>query len=86
MAAHSSLLARRIPMDRGAWWAIKESMWSQRVRLDQLTLLLALERERIQPPRQTFTSHPEATQDFTLSEQLHGFICPKEPGSTHSGS
>ena len=21
MAAHSSILARRIPMDRGAWWA-----------------------------------------------------------------
>ena len=32
--------------------------------------LLALQRERIQPPRQTFTSHPETTQAFTLSE-LH---------------
>ena len=61
-------------------------MGSQRIQLDQLTLLLALEREKIQPSCQTFNSYPEATQAFTLSEQLHGFICPKEPGSTHSGS
>ena len=29
MATHSSILAYRIPMDRGAWWAT--SMGSQRV-------------------------------------------------------
>ena len=30
MATHSSILARRIPMDRGAWWTT-QSMGSQRV-------------------------------------------------------
>ena len=30
MATHSSILAWRVPMDRGAWWAI-QSMGSQRV-------------------------------------------------------
>ena len=33
MATHSSVLAWRIPMDRGAWWAI-QSMGLQRVRHD----------------------------------------------------
>ena len=32
MATHSSILAWRIPMDRGAWWA--NSMGSHRVRHD----------------------------------------------------
>ena len=32
MATHSSILTWRIPMDRGAWWAI--SIGSQRVRHD----------------------------------------------------
>ena len=26
MATHSSILARRIPMDRGAWWAIVQGV------------------------------------------------------------
>ena len=26
MATHSSILARRIPMDRGAWWATVNSV------------------------------------------------------------
>ena len=30
MAIHSRILAWRIPMDRGAWWAV-QSMGSQRV-------------------------------------------------------
>ena len=32
MATHSSILAWRIPMDRGAWWAY--SLWGYRVRHD----------------------------------------------------
>ena len=36
MATHSSILAWRIPMDRGAWWAI-QSMGSQRVRHNWVT-------------------------------------------------
>ena len=33
MTTHASILAWRIPMDRGAWWAI-QSTGSQRVRHD----------------------------------------------------
>ena len=33
MATHSSILAWRIPMDRGAWWAIGDGMAKSRTRL-----------------------------------------------------
>ena len=33
MAAHSSILAWRIPMDRGAWWAIVHEVAKSQTRL-----------------------------------------------------
>ena len=82
MATHSSLLAWRIPMDRGAWWATKESMGSQRVRLGQLTLCLHCKERGFSH----LAKHSLLTQrPHRLSLSL-SFICPKEPGSTHSGS
>ena len=32
MATHSSILAWRIPMDRGAWWAIVHGVAKRRLR------------------------------------------------------
>ena len=29
MATHSSILAWRIPMDKGAWWATVKKSWTQ---------------------------------------------------------
>ena len=37
MATHSSILAWRIPMDRGAWWAIVHSVTKSWTRLKRLT-------------------------------------------------
>ena len=39
MATHSSILARRIPMDRGAWRATVQSTEKSRTRLKQLSPL-----------------------------------------------
>ena len=33
IATHSSVLAQRIPMDRGAWWAIVHSITKSRTQL-----------------------------------------------------
>ena len=33
MAAHSSVLARRIPMDKGAWWATVHGVAKSQTRL-----------------------------------------------------
>ena len=38
MAAHSSLLAWRIPVDRGAWWATVHGVTKSRTRLKQLSI------------------------------------------------
>ena len=34
MATHSSVLARRIPMDRGAWWATVHGVAKSQTQLD----------------------------------------------------
>ena len=36
MATHSSILAWRIPVDRGAWWATVHKVSKSRTRLKQL--------------------------------------------------
>ena len=38
MATHSSILAWRIPMDRGAWWARVHAVTQSWTRLKQLTM------------------------------------------------
>ena len=38
MAAHSSLLAWRIPMDRGAWWATAHRLSESQILLKQLSM------------------------------------------------
>ena len=38
MATHSSILAWRIPMDRGAWWAIVHRVAKSQTRLKQLSV------------------------------------------------
>ena len=38
MATHSSILARRIPMDRGAWWAIVHGVAKSWTWLEQLSM------------------------------------------------
>ena len=40
MAPHSSLLAWRIPVDRGAWWAIVHGVRKSQTLLSDFTLLL----------------------------------------------
>ena len=40
MATHSSILAWRIPMDRGAWWVTVYRVAKSRTRLKQLNLPL----------------------------------------------
>ena len=42
MATHSSILAWRIPMDRGAWWAIVHGGHKESDMTEQLTLSLLL--------------------------------------------
>ena len=37
MAIHSSILAWRIPMDRGAWWAAVHSVPKRQTKLKQLS-------------------------------------------------
>ena len=37
MATHSSILAWRVPMDRGAWWAAVHGATQSRTRLKQLS-------------------------------------------------
>ena len=37
MATHSSILAWRIPMDRGAWWAIVHRVAQSQTQLKQLS-------------------------------------------------
>ena len=37
MATHSSIVAWRIPMDRGAWWATVPGVAKSRTRLKQLS-------------------------------------------------
>ena len=37
MATHSSTLASRIPMDRGAWWAAVHRVAKGQIRLKQLS-------------------------------------------------
>ena len=37
MATHSSILASRIPMDRGAWWATVRRVAQSQTRLKQLS-------------------------------------------------
>ena len=38
VATHSSILAWRIPMDRGAWWATVHGITKSQTRLKQLSL------------------------------------------------
>ena len=38
MATHSNILAWRIPMDRGAWWAIVHGVAKSQTRLKQLSI------------------------------------------------
>ena len=40
MATHSSMLAQRIPMDRGAWWATIHGVSKSRTRLSDFTYSL----------------------------------------------
>ena len=42
MAAHSSILAWRIPMDRGAWWATIHRVAKSHTRLKQFSTQHAL--------------------------------------------
>ena len=42
MATHSGILAWRIPMDRGAWWAIVHSVTKSQTRLSNFTFFLSL--------------------------------------------
>ena len=42
MAIHSSILAWRIPMDRGAWWAIVHEVAKSRTQLSDLHFPLLL--------------------------------------------
>ena len=43
MATHSSILAWKIPMDRGAWWAIVHGVTKSRPRLkDEAQLITAI--------------------------------------------
>ena len=38
MATHSSILAWRVPMDRGAWWATVYGVAKSQTRLKQLSV------------------------------------------------
>ena len=40
MAAHTSILAWRIPMDGGAWWATVHEVTKSRTRLSNFTFFL----------------------------------------------
>jgi len=40
MATHSSVLAWRIPVDRGAWWAIVQRVARSRTQLNYSTTLV----------------------------------------------
>ena len=42
MATHSSILAWRIPMDRGAWWATVHGVAKSRTRLSDFTFTFFL--------------------------------------------
>ena len=52
MATHSSILAWRIPMDRGAWQAIVYGVTKSRTQLKQLSMRIRLSHdgEQWQPP------------------------------------
>ena len=38
MATHSSILAQRIPMDRGAWWATVHRVTKSQTQLERLNM------------------------------------------------
>ena len=40
MATHSSILAWRIPMDRGAWWATVHGVAKSQTQLKRLSIIL----------------------------------------------
>ena len=42
MATHSSILAWRIPMDRGAWWVAVHGVTESQKRLTRLTMWMRL--------------------------------------------
>ena len=46
MATHSSILAWRIPMDRGAWWAAVPGITKRQTRLKGLSMRAHLELRR----------------------------------------
>ena len=55
MATHSSILAWRIPMDRGAWWAIVHGGLKESDTTEPLTLsLLLLKCMHVYIHRQTY--------------------------------
>ena len=63
MATHSSILACRIPMDRGAWWATVHGVANSQTRLSDFTFFslmpLSLSLTCLQPRlKQTMTEAP----------------------------
>ena len=57
MTPHSSTLARKIPMDGGAWWAAVHGVAKSRTRLSDFTFTFhfhALEKEMANHSRQVF--------------------------------
>ena len=79
MATHSSILAWRIPIDRGAWWATVHGVtksWTQ-LSIAQLDVWkcirgfpLGLVEEASLNSIFCFTSPPEAEMEFTLGGPL----------------
>ena len=62
MATHSSILAWRIPMDRGAWWATVYRVAKSRTRLKQLNTLACYPyyREKLENIEDQFLILPKA--------------------------
>ena len=50
MATHSSTLAWRIPMDRGAWWATVHRVTKGQIRLKQLIRHACIKQDNEQGP------------------------------------
>ena len=70
MAIHSSILAERIPMDRGAWWATVHGVTKESDTTEQLT--------------QTHTHHTQKLSPVTCHGPLVG-ISRTEEQAWHPG-
>ena len=71
MATHSSILAWRIPMDRGAWWATVHGVAKSQTRLSNLSLSLS---ER--------TGKPGVLQSMGSQTVRHSWAAEQQPRVT----